>query len=159
MIEILGGAVGGVFGGLLRLAPEVMKLWDRANERKHELAMADIEVRIAEKKIEFGMRQVDATVDVAHLNAISEAMKGQAAMAKAGGKVAAALSALVRPLVTYWFVALYSAVKIATMILAYMQSETWSEVLVKAWTPDDMAILTGILAFWFVGRVLERPKG
>ena len=28
--------LGGIFGGLLRLAPEVMKFFDRKNEREHE---------------------------------------------------------------------------------------------------------------------------
>ena len=37
MMETL---LGGVFGGLLRLAPEALKFFDQKNERKHELAMA-----------------------------------------------------------------------------------------------------------------------
>ena len=38
MIETL---LGGLLGGLFRLAPEVLKWIDRAGERRHELAMQD----------------------------------------------------------------------------------------------------------------------
>lgn len=38
MIETL---IGGALGGLLRLAPEVLKWLDRKGERAHELAMQD----------------------------------------------------------------------------------------------------------------------
>ncbi len=40
MFEILsGGLLGSIFGGLFRLAPEVLKFLDKGNERKHELSM------------------------------------------------------------------------------------------------------------------------
>jgi len=40
MLEFLGsGLFGSLFGGLFRLAPELLKYFDKANERKHELAM------------------------------------------------------------------------------------------------------------------------
>ena len=35
MLEILsGGLLGGVFGGIFRLAPEVLKFFDKKNERE-----------------------------------------------------------------------------------------------------------------------------
>ena len=40
MLDIIGGGLfGTIFGGLFRLAPEVLKFLDRKNERQHELAM------------------------------------------------------------------------------------------------------------------------
>jgi len=38
MFEILAGLLGGVFGGVFRLAPEVLKFIDKKDERKHELS-------------------------------------------------------------------------------------------------------------------------
>ena len=40
MLETL---MGGVFGGVLRLAPEVIKFFDAKNERGHELRMVEAE--------------------------------------------------------------------------------------------------------------------
>ena len=40
MFEMLsGGILGSIFGGVFRLAPEVLKWMDKKNEREHELNM------------------------------------------------------------------------------------------------------------------------
>jgi hypothetical protein len=150
--------LGGVFGGLLRLAPEALKFFDQKNERKHELAMLDAEMRFAQVKGEIAMRQTEAQMTMAEVEAIGEAFKEQSATAQAAGKVVAAISALVRPFVTYLFVIAYAAVKIATFSIALEQGGNWKEVLLNMWAEDDMAVLNMILSFWFVGRVYERTR-
>jgi hypothetical protein len=150
--------LGGVFGGLLRLAPEALKFFDRKNERVHELAMIDAEMRFAQVKGEIAMRQTEAQMTMAEVEAIGEAFKEQSATAQAAGKVVAAISALVRPFVTYLFVIAYAAVKIATFTIALEQGGDWKEVLLNMWAEDDMAVLNMILSFWFVGRVYERTR-
>ena len=40
MLELLsGGIFGSLLGGIFRLAPEVLKFFDKKNERQHEMAM------------------------------------------------------------------------------------------------------------------------
>lgn len=153
MLETL---LGGVFGGLLRLAPEAFKMFDRANERKHELAMLNAEMEFAKIRGEIAMRQTEAQMTVAELDAMSEALKEQGQTARAAGKFVAAISALVRPLVTYWFVILYSVVKVLGMALAVQAGGEWKEVIVNSWTQDDMTLLMLLLTFWFTGRIFER---
>lgn len=155
MIETL---FGGLLGGIFRIAPEVMKLFDRANERKHELAMVQAEMEFAKIRGEIAMRQAEAQMTVAELDAMSEALKEQGQTARAAGRWVAAISALVRPLVTYWFVVLYSAVKILGMIMAIEAGGEWKEVIVRSWTQDDMSMLMLVLTFYFVGRVWDRQK-
>lgn len=150
--------LGSALGGMLRIAPEVLKWFDRKNERAHELAMLDREMEFAKVRGEIAMRETEARMTAAELDAMSEALKEQGATARAAGKWVAAASALVRPIVTYWFVALYSAAKIAAMALAIQQGGAWKEVLVSSWGEQDMAILSMILTFWFVGRVWERSQ-
>lgn len=150
---------GGIFGGLLRLAPEVFKLFDRANERKHELAMLAAEMEFAKVRGEIAMRETQAKVDVAELQAIGEAFKEQSATATAAGWFVAALSALVRPVVTYAFTAAYFLVKYATYLIALQQGGEWKEVLLNLWNKDDIAIFFMLLSFWFVGRTLEKYHG
>ena len=155
MLETL---LGSLLGGVFRIVPEVMKLLDAKNEREHELAMLGKEMEFAKIKGEISMREAQATMTVAEIGAMSEALKEQGQTARAAGKFVSAISALVRPLVTYWFVFLYSAVKIATMAVAFNAGGDWKEVLINSWTQDDMAMLMLILTFWFVGRVWERNK-
>jgi len=155
MIETL---LGGVFGGLLRLAPEALKFFDQKNERKHELAMLEAEMRFAQVKGEIAMRQTEAQMQVAELTAMTEAIKEQSATAQAAGKVVAGISAMVRPFVTYLFVLAYAAVKVAAYLIALEQNGDWKAVLTSMWSTDDMAVLNLILSFYFVGRVYERTR-
>lgn len=155
MVETL---LGGVFGGLLRLAPEVLKLFDRANERKHELALLGAEMEFAKIKGEIAMRQVEAAMVSEELDAIGEAFKEQSKTAIAAGRFVAAVSALVRPVITYMFVGVYFLVKLASYLLALEQGGHWKEVIQSVWTQDDVTILFMIISFWFVGRVWERQS-
>jgi hypothetical protein len=155
MLETL---LGGVFGGILRLAPEVFKIFDKKNERAHELRMVQAEMEFAKIKGEIAMRQVEAAMTMAEVDAIGEAFKEQSQTAQAAGKFVAAISALVRPTVTYAFLGLYAAVKIAAFMIAIQQNGDWKEVLIQMWGSDDLAVFNMVISFWFVGRVYERSK-
>lgn len=150
--------LGGLFGGVLRLAPEAFKLFDRAGERKHELAMVNAEMEFAKVKGEIAMRQTEAAMTVAEMDAIGEAFKEQSQTSKNAGWFVSAISALVRPTVTYLFLSLYAAVKVAGFLIAMEQSGNWKEVVIQLWGVDDMAVLNMILSFWFIGRVYERTR-
>jgi hypothetical protein len=150
--------LGGVFGGILRLAPEVFKIFDKKNERAHELRMVQAEMEFAKIRGEIAMRQVEAAMTMAEVDAIGEAFKEQSQTAKNAGKFVSAISALVRPTVTYAFLALYAAVKIAAFMIAIQQNGDWKEVLIQMWGSDDLAVFNMVISFWFVGRVYERSK-
>lgn len=155
MIETL---LGGLIGGALRIAPEFLKWLDRAGERKHELALLNAEMQFARIRGQIMQGQTEAVMTVSEMDAIATAAEEQGRTARAAGKVVAAISALVRPLVTYGFVAVYFLVKLATYLLALEQGGEWKEMLVAIWTKDDMAMLMLILTFWFVGRVWDRVR-
>lgn len=148
--------LGGVFGGVLRLAPEVFKIFDKKNERAHELRMLEAEMEFAKVKGEIAMRQTEAQMTMAEMDTMAEAFKEQSRTAQAAGKFVAAISALVRPMVTYLFLALYAAVKVAAFLIAIEQGGNWKDVLTSMWGADDLAVFNMIISFWFVGRVYER---
>ena len=153
MLETL---LGGVFGGLLRLAPEVFKLFDEKNEREHELKMVQAEMEFARIRGEIAMRQVEASMTMAEMDAIGEAFKEQSQTAKNAGWFISGISALVRPTVTYAFVGAYFAVKVAGYLIALEQGGNWKEVLLTVWSDSDTQILFMIISFWYCGRVFER---
>lgn len=155
MIETV---LSGLLGGALRVAPEILKFFDRKNERSHELSMLDREVDLAKSRAEAEIRAGETKMSIAELDAMGIALREQGETAQSGGWFVSALSALVRPVVTYWFVGAYSAVKAVSMSMAVNGGAQWSEVLTKSWTSDDMSILTMVLTFWFVGRVYERQR-
>jgi ABC-type multidrug transport system fused ATPase/permease subunit len=155
MVETL---LGGVFGGLLRLAPEVFKIFDKRNERAHELRMLEAEMEFAKVRGEIAMRQADVHLQTAELDAMTQAFKEQSETAKNAGWFVSAISAMVRPTVTYLFLALYAAVKVAAYLIAIEQGGNWKDVLTSMWGSDDLAVFNMIISFWFVGRVYERSR-
>lgn len=155
---ILESTIGGIVGGIFRLIPEGLKILDRKNERSHELALLEAEMKFAGMRAEHEMRKIDASMTIAEMDAIGDAIKEQGQTARAAGWFIAAISALVRPLVTYWFVIMYSMVKIVTMSMAVSAGADWKAVLVENWNEEDMSLLVMVLTFWFVGRVYDRSN-
>ena len=161
MIELLGGGVlGGLIGGVFRLAPEVLKFFDKKNERSHELAMFDRQcdlekARGQQKLAEIGAER-DAAVDVGVMDAFNAAINQQAEMVKAAGGWAASLSASVRPVLTYYLLLMYGAVKLCFIVMAYQNDVPFMDALTKNWTTDDMALLTGVINYWMIDRSLAK---
>ena len=161
MFELLGGGViGSVLGGVFRLAPEVLKFFDKKNERLHELSIfsrqCELEqLRGAQKLAEIGAVR-EAAVDVGVMDAFNAAINQQAEMVKAAGGWAASLSASVRPVMTYYLLVLYGTAKTAAMVLAYYHGQSLTEVLAKSWGSDDMALLTGVINYWMIDRSLAK---
>ncbi|MBM4257485.1 MAG: hypothetical protein FJ147_16515 [Deltaproteobacteria bacterium] len=157
MIETL---LGGLLGGAFRLAPEILKWLDRKGERGHELAMQDKalefeKIRGAQRMSEIGAG-ADAAWNVGAIETLREAVRSQGE--KTGVRWADALSSSVRPVITYWFMALYCAAKTATVAAAVTGGAGCGVAILYAWTEADQALWAGVLNFWFLGRVFDRVR-
>ena len=157
MLDILsGGLFGSIFGGLFRLAPEVLKFFDKKNERAHELSMFTLQTDLEKMRGQFKMEEKYVDHGVAQLDAIQEAFKEQGKTAAASYKWVAAASALVRPGVTYILFGLYVATKVTAIVYALSAGAHWKDVLPAHWNQNDFGMLNMILTFWFVGRSIEK---
>lgn len=157
MLEMLGGGVlGSLFGGLFRLAPEVLKWLDKKNERQHELSMFTLQTDLEKMRGQFKMEERYVDYSVTQLETIKEAFKEQSQTAKEAGWFVSAVSALVRPGITWALFFMYAAVKIAAITLAMQTGGHWAEILRQSWDVDDFAMLNMCLTFWFVGRSIEK---
>ena len=161
MLDILsGGILGSIFGGVFRLAPEVLKWLDKKNERQHELLMfsrqCDLEqLRGAQKLAEIGAQR-EAAVDVGVMDAFNTAISQQAEMVKAAGGWVASLSASVRPVVTYWVLFVWSFIHVWFAWNAWLAGALPIEVFKTMMTPDFSALLAGTINFWFLDRTLAK---
>lgn len=161
MLELLsGGIFGSLLGGIFRLAPEVLKFFDKKNERNHELLMfqrqCDLEqIRGQQKLAEIGAAR-DAAIDVGVMNAFNAAINQQAEMAKAAGGWAASLSASVRPVVTYWVILLWSFIHLWYAWNAWTNGAAPKEVFMTMMTADFMALVSGTINYWFLDRTLKQ---
>ena len=161
MFDLVGGGIlGGLIGGIFRLAPEVLKYFDRKSERDHELAMFDRQCDLEKVRGQIRLEEIgaqrDAAVDMGVVDAFNAAIMQQAEMAKAAGGWAATLSASVRPVMTYYLLAMYGLVKACFIVLAYQNNVPFADALVKNWTSDDLALLTGVINYWMIDRSLAK---
>ena len=157
MIETL---LGGLLGGAFRLAPEILKWFDRRGERGHELAMQDKalefeKLRGAQRMTEIGAG-ADAAWNVGAIDTLREAVRTQGE--KTGVRWADALSSSVRPVITYWMMALYCAAKTVAFMAAVNAGTGWDTAVLHAWTEADQALWAGVLNFWFIGRVFDKVR-
>lgn len=150
--------LGSLLGGLFRLAPEFLQWMDKKNERAHELAMLDKQLEADKLRSDLRINEIQAqgniTLDAAGLDALKEAIKAQGQLT--GIKWVDAFNALMRPLITFWWVIVLStAVQVCMFILLLNSGIAPVEAILKMWGPEEKAIVAGIINFWFLDRVIR----
>lgn len=161
MFDLIGGGVlGGLIGGIFRLAPEVLKYFDKKNERQHELAMFDKQCDLEKVRGQIRLDEIgaqrDAAIDVGVMDALNAAINQQASMVKAAGGWAASLSASVRPVVTYWVLFIWSFIHVWFAWNSWLMGMPPVEVFKTMMTPDFSALLSGTINYWFLDRTLKQ---
>ena len=161
MLDILsGGLLGSIFGGIFRMAPEVLKFFDKKNERQHEALMfsrqCDLEQMRGQMKLAEIGAQREAAMDVGVMDAFNNAITQQAEMVKAAGGWVASLSASVRPVVTYWVLFVWSFIHVWYAWNALLAGAPAVEVFKTMMTPDFSDLLSGTINYWFLDRTLKQ---
>lgn len=165
MIEILSF----VFGGLFRLAPEVLKMFNAKSERTHEKEMLALNLQADEARAKLDMQKIEmqgkVSMDIAELQALIEGVKAQAQPLVLTGNrfidpllgIVEVLNRSVRPLLTYWFcVGMYGSYKITTIWLVVKSGASWLSAVNTMWTDKDQSVMWSIIGFWFVDRSLRQ---
>lgn len=156
MIETL---IGTLFGGLFRMAPEVLKWMDRKDERKHELSMFDKQLEADKLKAASAQQlaEIEANkgISVAEIQALMEGAKAQSA--QTGIRWVDGLNSLVRPILTfYWCIALYTGALIAQYIALIGEGQTNTTAILSIFGPQEKAIVASMMSYWFLDRTLRR---
>lgn len=141
--------LGAVGGGLLRLAPEVIRFADRFLDRKHELRLQEIALQanrenpnLAKAMQAFG----DDRVGSFEVSSLMQTIREQ--FTASTSPWVNLISIFVRPTTTYALVALY--------IFAKVWGALHGVAFGQLYSPEDYALLGGILAFWFADRSMKR---
>src|SRR5690606_13063475 len=131
--------LGGLLGGVARLAPEVIKFFDKRNERKHELALVEHQLELIRVQHHTRMDEITAGSEaqqaVTALEALREAVRAQGT--PTGIRWVDALSASVRPVWTYLVLLAWATVKYVNVFVAIQRADDWGAVQAILWTADD----------------------
>jgi hypothetical protein len=148
-------------GGLMRLLPEVFALLKQRGDNAHELAMLDKQIALEQTRSAMKQQEIaaqgEADLNLANINALSEALKGQMQLTNVGW--VDALNFAVRPMTTYYLLALYGLAKLAMYHVALQHGLSGWDAILKVYDDEDRAIMSGILGFWFLNRTIEKAKG
>jgi hypothetical protein len=118
--------------------------------------MFQLQTDLEKIKGEFKTEEKYVDYSIAQMDALSTAFKEQSEIAGKSYKWVSALSALVRPMITYIIFGLYVCFKITMLYHGLSSGVDWKTVITNSWTVDDFAMLNMILTFWFVGRAIEK---
>lgn len=157
MLTALLTIFGGGAGGLLRFVPEVFKFFTDKSDKDHEFRMSELQLQIdqarAGQQIDLAHVQGDIAQQAADSQALIEAVKAQAS--PTGVKWVDALNASVRPIITYWWMVLFTVYKIANITAVCLHWQGLDDFITRLWTIQDAGILSMLLGFWFVDRAMR----
>lgn len=147
-------AVGAIIGFLGRAGPEILKFADRHLDRLHELAMMDKTIAL-EGLPGSAKTSAKAMLDAGELQEVFSLMReSYKQQFDTGNPWLNAVSILVRPGATAALLALYIGVKVK-MVGAAVELLPMTQ---HAYTENDVTLLAGILAYWFMDRQISKGK-
>ena len=143
MITLLGSLLG--FG--TSIFPTILEFFQDSKDKKHELASMQLQMQLMDRKSELTINEAQVTGE---LNNMALELQAEIASVKlahvpqvtTGVVWVDALRGSVRPIVTYWFMGLYSFSKYNLHVNS-----------LEVWTEYDLALLATILSFWFGDRI------
>lgn len=158
MLTTILSLLGGGLGGLMRVVPEVLKFFTSKQDQAHEYKMTQLQLDIDKARADQAIDLVHAQGEMAsaagELSAYIEAIKGQSNMS--GVKWVDGLNQSVRPMVTYWWMTIFTIYKISTIVSACLVWVSMDDFISRLWTAQDAGILSMILGFWFVDRSIRK---
>jgi len=120
--------------------PELLNFVKDKRDKNHELEIIRLQVEAGKSQSSSKLEEVKIHADNVESKIIYNHAK------PAGIKWVDALSASVRPFITYSFLLLYLGIK-ATILLNYHPN-----ISMPIWTEEDTGIFAAVLGFWFGNR-------
>ena len=150
-----------IIGFVSSLAPDIVGLMKDTKDKKHELALAKIQIEATEKGYAYKADEVGVE---AYRDMVVAAHQEQADSLKLASRWVIDISTSVRPVITYLFMIAFLGFKAAAFCAALNPSLPWQEALTftqamtYVWGEEETAIFGGIIAFWFGDRSMSKRR-
>jgi len=151
---MLAGILGSLLGFGSSVVPAIMDGFKSKQDQKFELAKMEkvAELRKAGYTHELDMYN-EMGADTEHQRLIDHDI----AISQHDG-VIGALQRSVRPIITYAFFLLFTAIEISLLMEALDSGMTVSDSLNVLWDDDTKAIFASIVSFWFGSRAIDKNR-
>ena len=138
MITLLGSLLGFISAAF----PDLLKIWRDAADRKHELAILQMQMEQQKQGHTNRLEEINVQADIAESRALYKTYN-------TGIRWVDALNGTVRPVIAYSFFILYAAVK----MMQFSADLPW-----LLWAEEDQAIFAGIISFYFGQRAMSKLR-
>ena len=160
MLTLISTVVSFLMGGV----PKIMDFFQDRNDKKQELALAQMQMERELKMLEAGYAN---QARVAEIQTEQIAMQTQSAnlqaaynhdieTAKGASLWVINVRALVRPAITYGMFLLLVFVDVFGFLYAYHREVPFDQALNLLWDDDSQQIFASIIAFYFGGQAFKK---
>ena len=146
--------LGSLLGFISSTFPDLLKLWQDKQDRKHELQILDRQMEQMRLGHNQRLDEIVINADVKQSLALYKHDSQPSGVTWVDG-----LRASVRPVITYGFFILFAWVKLSAVVLLMNQNGlSINEALMQIWDAETQALFAGILSFWFGSRSLAKRR-
>ena len=148
MLSLLGSVLG--FG--TSFLPKVMDFFQDKQDKKHELAIMEVQIRQQKEVAVQQLEMVNVEADIREIEAIQKSVQNTDI------KWIDGLRGSVRPVITYCFFALFIFVEISAYVSLTASGISSLQAVQLVWDDEIMALFAAVLSFWFGGRAINRSR-
>ena len=148
MLSLLGSVLG--FG--TSFLPKVMDFFQDKQDKKHELAIMEVQIRQQKEVAVQQLEMVNVEADIREIEAIQKSVQNT------GVRWIDGLRGSVRPVITYCFFGLFIFVEISAYVSLTASGISSLQAVQLVWDDEIMALFAAVLSFWFGGRAINRSR-
>ena len=148
MLSLLGSLLG--FG--TSFLPKVMDFFQDRADKKHELAVMEVQIRQQKELADQKLEMVNVEADVREMESLHKSMQ------PTGVAFIAGLRGAVRPVITYAFFGLFIFVEVSAYLALTAQGVSGLDAANAVWSEETSALFAAVISFWFGGRAISRAR-
>lgn len=146
--------LGSLIGFLSSAFPAFLSLWKEKENKKYELSVLDKKIELQKLGHTQSLEVMDKKSQASATEALYQYDNKTSTVKWVDG-----LRSSVRPVITYSFFLIFTAVKIATLILVVREGASIADGITYLWDEDTKALFACVITFWFGQRAILRHKG
>ena len=148
MLSLVGSLLG--FG--TSFLPKVMDFFQDKQDKKHELAVMEVQVRQQKEAASQKLEAINVEADIREVEALQKSMQ------PVGVPWIDGLRGSVRPVITYSFFLLFVFVEVSAYLSLTARGVSGLDAAGLIWDEDTKALFAAVISFWFGGRAIARGK-